>query len=88
MKLNTHLQLVPMSRMDGALPLLPVYVFMALTGTSLPLSTANECLFMHTKCSEYPELFYMFINPESLNNSGLDHLFVLNLCSIVTFLIL
>ena len=54
--------------MGGAIPLLPVYAFVALTGTSLPLSTANECFFMHTKCSECPELFYLFMKPESLQN--------------------
>jgi hypothetical protein len=73
-----------MSRMGGAIPLRPVYAFMALTGTSLPFSTANKCFFLHTKCSECPELFYMFLNPESLQNSGLDDLFMLNLSNIVT----
>ena len=86
--LNTHLHLVPMSRMNGAIPLFPVYAFMALTGTSFPLSTANECFFLHTKCSECPELFYMFMNPESLENSGLDHMLMLNLCSIFTFFLI
>lgn len=45
MKLNTHFHVVPRWRMGGAIPLLPVYYFMALTGTTLPSYTANEQLF-------------------------------------------
>ena len=35
----THLRPVPRLRMNGAIPLLPLYAFMAWTGTSLPFST-------------------------------------------------
>lgn len=36
-KLNAVLHLLPRSRMNGAIPLLPVYAFMAWTKTTLPL---------------------------------------------------
>jgi hypothetical protein len=35
-RLTTHLDLVPKLRMSGATPLLPLYAFMAWTGTTLP----------------------------------------------------
>jgi hypothetical protein len=35
-KLTTYLHLVPRLRLSGAIPLLPLYVFMAWTGTALP----------------------------------------------------
>jgi hypothetical protein len=34
---TAHLHLVPRLRMNGAIPLLPLYAFMAWTGTALPL---------------------------------------------------
>jgi len=36
MKLTTHFSLIPRLRLSGAIPLLPLYAFMACTGT-LPL---------------------------------------------------
>lgn len=35
MRLSTHLHLLPSLRMSGVIPLLPVYFFMACTGTTL-----------------------------------------------------
>jgi hypothetical protein len=34
--LTTHLNLVPRLRMSGAIPLLPIYAFMACTRTTVP----------------------------------------------------
>jgi hypothetical protein len=39
--LTSHLQLVPRLRMNGAIPLLPLYAFMAWTGEELPLLTLH-----------------------------------------------
>jgi len=39
--LTTHLLMAPRLRMDGAVPLLPLYVFMAWTVTTLSLNEDN-----------------------------------------------
>jgi len=44
MKLTTHLHLVLRLRMSGAAPLLPVYTFMAWTGTVLPIPFNDDDL--------------------------------------------
>jgi hypothetical protein len=36
MKLTTHFHLMPGIKISGAIPLLPLYAFMALTGKALP----------------------------------------------------
>ena len=38
---TAYLHLAPRLRMSGAIPLLPVYAFMAWTGTALPFFLAN-----------------------------------------------
>ena len=41
MRLTTDLHVQLMLRMSGVIPLVPVYAFMASTGTTLPLALTN-----------------------------------------------
>ena len=52
MRLTTHAALVVSSRIHGAVPLLPIYVFMVMTGTTLPFSSlpASVLLFKTRLC--------------------------------------